>query len=113
MATRATVCAEPGCPEVAPTGSRCSQHIPPKPTGSPSKPYRSRAYQQARRRKLRDQPICECDDDCCAPNGCGLVATETDHINGDPTDNRPENLRSLTKRCHSRRTARDQAFRRK
>lgn len=103
------VCATPGCPELTPTG-HCFTHTPLKPKGSPSTPYRTRSYQRARRHQLRDHPTCQCDGDCCPPTGCGQPATEVDHRNGDPTDHRPANLASLTKRCHSRRTARDQAF---
>ncbi len=39
-----------------------------------------------------------------------VVATEVDHIDGDSRNNEPANLRCLCHRCHSRRTAKDQAF---
>lgn len=39
-----------------------------------------------------------------------VAANEVDHVDGDPWNNAPWNLRSLCKPCHSRRTARDQGF---
>lgn len=39
-----------------------------------------------------------------------VAATEVDHIDGDAWNNSPNNHRSLCKRCHSARTARDQGF---
>jgi 5-methylcytosine-specific restriction protein A len=65
-----------------------------------NRPYLRASWRQARRDKLVAQPVCEfCRD---AP------ATEVDHINGDPWDNQPQNLRSTCKPCHSARTMRDQ-----
>lgn len=45
--------------------------------------------------------------------GQRVPANEVDHIDGDPWNNNPNNHRSLCKRCHSARTARDQGFARK
>lgn len=37
-------------------------------------------------------------------------ATDVDHIDGNPRNNAPANLRPLCHSCHSRRTATDQSF---
>lgn len=72
-----------------------------------------RAWQRLRRAKLAADPLCECE-------GCqaGVVritpAQVVDHVRS--VRERPDlrldwsNLRSMAKRCHDRRTAREQAF---
>ena len=57
------------------------------------------AWQRLRASVLAEQPLCAC--------GCMGIATDVDHINGDPSDNSRENLQGLTHECHSRKTARD------
>lgn len=59
----------------------------------------SPAWRKLRASVLREQPLCAC--------GCHGLATDVDHINNDPTDNRRENLQGLAHECHSRKTQQD------
>lgn len=96
--------------------SRPPQHRP-----SWWKPYKEEAAQvqrrQARRalatnsarwRKIRaahlsGEPLCR----ECASRGLVVAATDVDHMDGDDSNNAPENLQSLCHACHSRKTARE------
>lgn len=55
-----------------------------------------KAWRTLRAAVLQEQPLCAC--------GCREWATDVDHINNDPTDNRRENLQGLAHECHSRKT---------
>jgi 5-methylcytosine-specific restriction endonuclease McrA len=57
------------------------------------------AWRRLRATVLREQPLCA----VCRTEW----ATDCDHINNDPTDNRRENLQGLCHECHSRKTAGD------
>ena len=49
---------------------------------------------------LSGDPLCR----HCTSRGLTVVATEVDHLNNDPTDNRLVNLQPLCKSCHSIKT---------
>jgi 5-methylcytosine-specific restriction protein A len=69
---------------------------------SPSRTY-GRRWQKVRAAYLATHPICECDDQC------GGVATVVDHREAHNGNDRLmydwDNLRSMTKQCHDRKTA--------
>lgn len=59
--------------------------------------YNSSRWKRLRRMILRRQPNCE----------CGEATNEVDHIDGDVTNCRWDNLQAMCKRCHSRKTAKE------
>ena len=73
-------------------------------------------WRKLRVQKLQTDPLCECDD-CQAGKLRITMATVVDHRISivERPDLRLEwsNLRSMSKPCHDRRTARDQGFARK
>ena len=66
-------------------------------------PLNGAAWQKLRAQVLANEPLCR----HCTAQGMVTAATDVDHINNDPTDNRPEALQSLCKPCHSRKTQAD------
>lgn len=68
-----------------------------------------REWQRIRKAHLSKNPLCI----FCLKEGVTEAATVVDHIDGDSFNNTPSNHRSLCKRCHDKRTGRDQAFGRK
>lgn len=65
-------------------------------------PLNSDAWRKLRAQVLAEVPLCE-----YCPPGVITPATEVDHANFDPSDNRRENLKSTCKPCHSIRTMAD------
>lgn len=59
-----------------------------------------RAWRRIRARQLNVEPLCR----HCQEQGYVRIAVDVDHINGDPSDHRSENLQSLCKPCHTRKT---------
>ena len=75
------------------------------PSGREADPRRTMPLNSARWRRLRAyvlarEPLCR---------HCGNVATDVDHISGDPSDNREANLQPLCHSCHSHKTGRERA----
>lgn len=73
------------------------------PSDAPAGPrfYNRRLWRdRIRPTKLRQDPLCA---DCQA-QGLVTLASEVDHVDGNPWNNKPENHRSLCKPCHSRKT---------
>ncbi len=102
-----TVCAEPGCAQLVPTGQggRCPQHARPAWASSNRRaqlPPNWRATQQAI--LTRDRHRCTCPG-CpnCTGQPCATIAAEVDHL-GDRHDHRPSNLASKCADCHRWRT---------
>ncbi|WP_292935522.1 HNH endonuclease signature motif containing protein [Noviherbaspirillum sp.] len=61
------------------------------------------AWRRLRALILEDEPLCR----YCFVHCRVTPATDVDHINNDPSDNRRENLQALCHECHSRKTASD------
>ena len=99
-------CAQPGCPKLVTTGSRCPEHqralwkSQDISRPSPSARGYGRAWQ-----KLRQQILAR-DGGVCTVPGCGEAATEVDHVipkHAGGTD-APENLASTCRRHHATKT---------
>lgn len=107
-------CAHPGCPELV-TGRFCEKHQ--KQDRQRYDQQRGTAAQRgydARWRRLRamvlaEEPLCR----ECLRQGRVTPATDVHHIDGDARNMRRENLEPLCHECHSRHTAKHQAFGRK
>jgi 5-methylcytosine-specific restriction endonuclease McrA len=65
------------------------------------KPYDRRAWRdRIQPEQLRREPLCH----ECLAQGKVTAATDVDHVDGDPFNNVPANLRSLCRGCHARKT---------
>ena len=108
-------CSFPQCPNVIRTKSNyCKEHQ--KKVGqdyekSYRKPrpkrYSTRQWQNIRKIVLTTNPFCVDPFSQHKRYGEGprVLASEVDHIDGNPENNHEDNLQSLCKSCHSRKTA--------
>lgn len=115
------VCAHPGCGRLS-HAMRCDLHSKQreaeqqairvetdKRRGSPTARGYGAAWQGVRVAVLMGEPLCR----LCTADGHTTAAAVVDHIDGNSRNNDTDNLRPLCKRCHDRRTGRDQAWGRK
>lgn len=108
-ARAARPCSFPHCPDFAVQGGRCEEHARKRERARREhrgpRVYDRRVWRdQIRPAQLRREPLCR----FCLEDGRTEAAAEVDHIDGDPWNNREDNLRSLCKPCHTGRTSRDQ-----
>ena len=82
-----------------PTGNRTGRDADARRTLALNKA----AWQKLRAAVLAEEPLCR----HCLADGRPAVATDVDHISGDPSDNTRGNLQPLCHPCHSRKTAGD------
>lgn len=104
-------CAVPGCPNFAcKGGARCAEHdrLQPRRIARESDAlYKTGAWRALRTQQLRRAPLCA----ECLRAGKIVPATEVDHITPHKGDVNlffdAKNLQSLCKKCHARKTARE------
>jgi len=107
-------CSYPGCHELveAGQGGRCEKHRRQErqrydnERGTAAQRGYDARWRQIRAIVLAEEPLCR----ECSRQGRVMPAKDVHHINGNPRDNRRENLEPLCHECHSRHTARHQAF---
>ena len=105
-----TPCRHPGCPELVPMGTKyCEKHRAQHPEAirsANSRGYNS-AWRKASRQFLLTHPLCE----ECRKNGKYTKATVVDHVVPHRGDQKlfwdRSNWRPLCKRCHDRKTGRE------
>ena len=64
----------------------------------------SRTWRAIRQGVLDAEPLCV----ACMAKGIVKAANEVDHIDGDSYNNKPSNLQSMCKPCHSAKTVKEQ-----
>lgn len=104
----ASACAAPGCPAIVWGGRWCDKHQPPpyeQARLSPSRRGYGRTWQKLRLMFLRANPLCA---DPFGVHGNNPVAgTDVDHVipRAQGGTDAFDNLQSLCRSCHSRKTA--------
>lgn len=66
-------------------------------------PLNSSAWRKLRAYFLAHDPLCR----HCKSRGMTVLATDIDHMSGDPSDNSAANLQPLCHSCHSHKTGRE------
>lgn len=93
-------CQSPSCPNLVASGSYCEEHKRNEDTRASS---RERGYthtwEKVRARKLAQSPICE---DCLAADVV-KPAEMVHHLDGNPRNNRMDNLCSICRDHHAKR----------
>ncbi|CAL9496388.1 HNH endonuclease signature motif containing protein [Streptomyces sp. enrichment culture] len=109
------VCTTPGCPCLT-YGGKCPgcrrAHDRRRNATAHRRAYQSKEWRRTRREFLREHPLCECDDCAAIPAPLRPAAQVVDHVDAlgplGPRGHDWSNLRAMSKRCHDRRTMRDQ-----
>ncbi|MGI5511133.1 HNH endonuclease [Streptomyces sp. CA-106131] len=110
------VCSVSGCPCQVSKAGECAEcrrvHNRHRTRKREHKAYQRKPWKRTRREYLRAHPLCECEDCALIAEPLRPSASVVDHIDGlgalGPRAHDWSNLRALSKRCHDRRTMRDQ-----
>ncbi|WP_328920567.1 HNH endonuclease [Streptomyces sp. NBC_00208] len=111
-----SVCSVAGCPCIVPKAGECVEcrraHNRHRTRKREHLAYQRKDWKATRRDYLRAHPLCECEDCTLIAEPLRPAAQVVDHIDGlgplAPLGHDWSNLRAMTKRCHDRRTMRDQ-----
>lgn len=106
------VCPTPGCPTLTPAGPCPACKAKARAARPQHKDAgRGTAWRKASARYLETHPYCECPACSALPQLQRDLATEVDHIDGlgplGPRGFDPSNWQAMSKRHHSRKTARE------
>ncbi|MEV8207651.1 HNH endonuclease signature motif containing protein [Streptomyces sp. NPDC079189] len=109
------VCPVAGCPCLTWNGecAECRRiHNRHRTRKREHKAYQRKPWKLTRSAYLREHPLCECEDCTLIAEPLRPAAQVVDHIDGlgplGPRAHDQSNLRAMAKRCHDRRTMRDQ-----
>jgi len=103
------VCSTSGCANTATKHGKCGTHYTPKKdarTRSSTQRGYNGQWRKIRKIVLGREPLCR----FCYASGVITTAEVVDHIDGNSSNNNLVNLRPLCKRCHDKRTGRDQGY---